>query len=53
MFSATFPKSARALAKEFLAEDHVRVRVGRVGSTHFGEMLVQKVRVVLYSLNLL
>lgn len=34
MFSATFPKGARALAKEFMAADHIRVRVGRAGSTH-------------------
>ena len=34
MFSATFPKSARELARQFLAGDHVQVRVGRPGSTH-------------------
>ncbi|KAI9674046.1 MAG: hypothetical protein M1829_003889 [Trizodia sp. TS-e1964] len=34
MFSATFPKGARQLAKEFLANDHVRIRVGRAGSSH-------------------
>ncbi|KAI9808609.1 MAG: hypothetical protein M1825_003759 [Sarcosagium campestre] len=34
MFSATFPKGARALAKEYMADDHVRIRVGRSGSTH-------------------
>jgi len=34
MFSATFPKMARDLAKEHLAHDHVRVRVGRAGSSH-------------------
>jgi ATP-dependent RNA helicase DDX3X len=34
MFSATFPKSARDLAKENLAHDHVRIRVGRAGSSH-------------------
>jgi ATP-dependent RNA helicase DDX3X len=34
MFSATFPKSARRLAKEYMEEDHVRIKVGRVGSTH-------------------
>lgn len=34
MFSATFPKSIRDLAKEHLREDHVRIRVGRIGSTH-------------------
>jgi ATP-dependent RNA helicase DDX3X len=34
MFSATFPKQCRDLAKEHLAHDHVRIRVGRAGSTH-------------------
>ncbi len=34
MFSATFPKGARQLAKDHLADDHIRVRVGRIGSTH-------------------
>jgi ATP-dependent RNA helicase DDX3X len=34
MFSATFPKAARDLAKEHLAHDHVRIRVGRAGSSH-------------------
>ncbi|KAN0106257.1 DEAD domain containing protein [Hyaloscypha variabilis] len=34
MFSATFPKNARDLAKEHLAHDHVRIRVGRAGSSH-------------------
>ncbi|KAB2580381.1 ATP-dependent RNA helicase ded1 [Lasiodiplodia theobromae] len=34
MFSATFPKEARALARQHLAEDYIRVRVGRAGSTH-------------------
>ncbi|KAG8534155.1 uncharacterized protein KY384_000999 [Bacidia gigantensis] len=34
MFSATFPKEARALAKDYMAKDHVRVRVGRAGSSH-------------------
>ncbi|KAI9675057.1 MAG: hypothetical protein M1817_001463 [Caeruleum heppii] len=34
MFSATFPKEARELAREFLADDHIRIRVGRTGSTH-------------------
>ncbi|OBT86812.1 hypothetical protein VE02_03918 [Pseudogymnoascus sp. 03VT05] len=33
MFSATFPKAARDLAKEHLANDFVRIRVGRAGST--------------------
>lgn len=34
MFSATFPKSARRLAKEYMEEHYVRIKVGRVGSTH-------------------
>ncbi|KAH7057242.1 DEAD/DEAH box RNA helicase [Macrophomina phaseolina] len=34
MFSATFPKDARALARQHLAEDYIRIRVGRAGSTH-------------------
>lgn len=34
MFSATFPAEARSMAKAFLAKDHVRVRVGRAGSSH-------------------
>ncbi|KAI9755233.1 MAG: hypothetical protein M4579_004365 [Chaenotheca gracillima] len=33
MFSATFPKNARRLAKDYMANDHFRVRVGRPGST--------------------
>ncbi len=33
LFSATFPKATRDLAKEYLAESHVRFRVGRAGST--------------------
>ncbi|AEO65101.1 uncharacterized protein THITE_2043513 [Thermothielavioides terrestris NRRL 8126] len=34
LFSATFPKGARELAKTHLAETHVRLRVGRAGSSH-------------------
>ena len=34
MFSATFPKGARIVAKEYMANDHIRIRVGRTGSTH-------------------
>lgn len=33
MFSATFPKTVRLLARDFLADDYVFVKVGRVGST--------------------
>ena len=42
MFSATFPAEARSMAKAFLAKDHVRVRVGRAGSSH--ENIRQEVR---------
>lgn len=34
MFSATFPKGARAMAREYMSVDHVRIRVGRAGSSH-------------------
>ncbi|KAF1831822.1 DEAD-domain-containing protein [Decorospora gaudefroyi] len=34
MFSATFPKSARRLAKEYMEDECIRIKVGRVGSTH-------------------
>ncbi|KAF2150404.1 DEAD-domain-containing protein [Myriangium duriaei CBS 260.36] len=34
MFSATFPKEARKLARQYLQEDYVRIRVGRAGSSH-------------------
>ncbi len=34
MFSATFPKGVRRLAGEYMAEDFVRLRVGRAGSSH-------------------
>jgi ATP-dependent RNA helicase DDX3X len=34
LFSATFPKGARELAQTHLAETHVRLRVGRAGSSH-------------------
>lgn len=34
MFSATFPKEARKLAKEYMDHDYARIKVGRVGSTH-------------------
>lgn len=33
LFSATFPKEARMVAREYLSEQHVRIRVGRAGST--------------------
>lgn len=34
MFSATFPKEARKLAREYLVQEYVRIRVGRAGSAH-------------------
>ncbi|KAF2773871.1 DEAD-domain-containing protein [Teratosphaeria nubilosa] len=34
MFSATFPKAGRALAREYLETGHHRIRVGRAGSSH-------------------
>jgi len=34
MFSATFPKAARRLAREYMAENYVRIRIGRAGSVH-------------------
>jgi ATP-dependent RNA helicase DDX3X len=34
MFSATFPKGARELARNYMADDHFRIRVGRAGSSH-------------------
>ena len=41
MFSATITKNARALANEYMSPDHVRLHVGRAGSTH--EFIRQKV----------
>ncbi|ROT37554.1 DEAD-domain-containing protein [Sodiomyces alkalinus F11] len=34
LFSATFPKALRDLARTHLAESHVEISVGRIGSTH-------------------
>lgn len=34
MFSATFPAPARVLSREYMAQDHVRITVGRPGSAH-------------------
>ncbi|KAH0320330.1 DEAD/DEAH box RNA helicase, partial [Aureobasidium melanogenum] len=34
MFSATFPKESRKIARSFMNPDFVRVRIGRAGSTH-------------------
>ncbi|KAI9904108.1 hypothetical protein N3K66_000637 [Trichothecium roseum] len=33
LFSATFPKQFREIAREYLNADHIRLRVGRAGST--------------------
>lgn len=33
-FSATFNKDARTVAKKYMSTDHVRIRVGRAGSSH-------------------
>lgn len=34
LFSATFDKRMRKLAKQYLASDHVRIRIGRAGAAH-------------------
>ncbi|KAI2615355.1 P-loop containing nucleoside triphosphate hydrolase protein [Hypoxylon sp. NC1633] len=34
LFSATFAPNVRALAKKHLAQNYIRVRVGRIGSSH-------------------
>lgn len=34
MFSATFNRECRAVARKYLGMEHVRVRVGRPGSSH-------------------
>jgi ATP-dependent RNA helicase DDX3X len=34
MFSATFPNAQRRLARDYMAEDAIKIKVGRVGSTH-------------------
>ncbi|KAK5000304.1 hypothetical protein LTR66_000836, partial [Elasticomyces elasticus] len=34
MFSATFPKEARQLARDYMSTNHIRIRVGRAGSSH-------------------
>ena len=33
MFSATFPKEARKLARVLLTSNYIRIRVGRAGGT--------------------
>lgn len=34
MFSATFNKDARALSRQWMAEDHIQIRIGRAGQAH-------------------
>lgn len=34
LFSATFNKQCRQLARKYLSTDHVRIRIGRAGSSH-------------------
>ena len=34
MFSATFAKRERSVAKRYMSKDHIRIRVGRAGSVH-------------------
>lgn len=34
LFSATFKSELRKVAKKYLANDHIRIRIGRAGSTH-------------------
>ena len=34
MFSATFPKELRSLARQYMAPEHYRLTVGRAGSSH-------------------
>lgn len=34
MFSATFPRAARDLARQYLTQEHIRIRVGRPGQAH-------------------
>ncbi|PWW80799.1 DEAD-domain-containing protein [Tuber magnatum] len=41
MFSATFQKAIRKLARDFLSDDFIHIKVGRIGSTH--ENITQRV----------
>ncbi|PWW73817.1 DEAD-domain-containing protein [Tuber magnatum] len=41
MFSATFRKAVRKLARDFLSDDFIQIKVGRIGSTH--ENITQRV----------
>ena len=49
MFSATFPKGARQLAKQYLSDDCIHIRVGRAGSSH--KNISQQVSFFLYGGN--
>jgi len=44
MFSATFPKGARELARAYMSDNHIRIRVGRAGSAHMN--VVQEVSTI-------
>jgi ATP-dependent RNA helicase DDX3X len=52
MFSATFPKRSRDLAKDHLAHDHVRIRVGRAGSSHVSKRTADEIDDYLFNLDL-
>ncbi|KAF9083556.1 hypothetical protein BGX23_011326 [Mortierella sp. AD031] len=47
LFSATFPSSVQVLARDFLKDDYVRIRVGRIGGTT-SDILQKVVRVEQY-----
>ena len=34
MFSATFPKTVLSIANEYMSQEHMKISVGRIGSTH-------------------
>lgn len=42
LFSATFPRAIRSLARDFLKPDYLFLKVGRVGST--SDSITQKVK---------
>lgn len=50
LFSATFNKDMRKLARKYLANDHVRIRIGRAGSTHMN--VTQNVGIRTHSIDL-
>ena len=45
LFSATFAKESRQLARAYLDDQHIRIRIGRAGSSH--KNVRQDVRLVL------